>query len=260
MNNSEVLIVDLAYRIKTVILIPSFNETLALPALLQELNPQLDLSDAIIVVDDSPQKVFEEIRERCSIAMTQSRAHIYFLHTNLKSGRGGAVRRGMKLARQEFINLQYVLECDADGSHQPVDVIGIKNQNCNCDLLVGSRYLKESKIEGWPLSRKLFSSVLNFIIPRLFGIPLHDITNGLRRYSLSAVDLILNSDQINKGFIYLAEQALLVHNGGLSIDERPIFFINRTLGSTTVTLREVTASLKGIIYLYGSQRSKSKKK
>jgi dolichol-phosphate mannosyltransferase len=236
-------------NITVVILMPSYNETLALPALLQDLNPRLALTDAVLIVDDSAEQVFAEIQQNSLNAMAGSAGSIYFSNESGKSGRGAAVRRGMHIATDSFINLSKIMECDADGSHQPADIITIKNNLTTCDLLVGSRYLETSKIQGWPTSRRLFSYLLNFSIPRALGIPIHDITNGLRRYSLPAVQVILKSEQVNKGFTYLSEQALLIHRAGLSIEEQPITFIDRALGLSTVTWREIISSIKGIFAL-----------
>jgi dolichol-phosphate mannosyltransferase len=192
--------------------------------------------------------------------MAGSKGSIFFSNENGKSGRGAAVRRGMKIAKENFPNLTNIMECDADGSHQPADIISVKDDSSICDLLIGSRYLMNSKIQGWPLSRRLFSHLLNFSIPRALGIPIHDITNGLRRYSQPAVRVILKSEQVNKGFTYLSEQALLIHRAGLSIEERPITFIDRALGSSTVTWWEISNSIRGIFALVRFKKDYSQTK
>jgi hypothetical protein len=88
-----------------------------------------------------------------------------------------------------------------------------------------------------------------------------DVTNGLRRYSINAVDLILGSEANSTGFIYLSEQALLISRSGLEIKEIPIVFIDRELGASTVTWREIVSSILGILKLVSSDvgsRLKSK--
>jgi dolichol-phosphate mannosyltransferase len=181
--------------------------------------------------------------------MIGSPASYYFINHQGKSGRGSAIRRGMAEALNLFPNLEYMVECDADGSHRPEDILRIKNSEDQSDLLVGSRYLSSSKIVGWPLSRRIFSRILNFAIPKILGVPLVDITNGLRRYTIRAVREILSEHQTNTGFIYLSEQAQIVKRKNLQITELPIEFIDRTLGKSTVTWREITASIRGIFGL-----------
>jgi len=231
------------------IIVPSYNETLALPEMLLKLEVGLTAADAVIIMDDSPERIAAEVNFACSQVFKESSASYFFINHQGKSGRGSAVRRGMDQARAMFPSLKFVIECDADGSHRPIDILRVKHSEIEADLLVGSRYLPDSKIQGWPISRKLFSRALNFIIPRLLHVELGDITNGLRRYSIDAVNEIIGQNQANRGFIYLSEQALVVKKRGLSIKELPIVFMDRTQGSSTVTWHEVVASIRGVIGL-----------
>lgn len=235
--------------IEVVIAIPSFNETSALPTLIQKLTPLLTFSDAILVLDDSLLEIHNEIRLSINEAMKNSTCNLLYSHQNGKSGRGAAVRRGMMISREQFPRLRYFIECDADGSHQVDDIIKIKNLQINCDLLIGSRYLKQSQIIGWPITRRIFSKILNNIIPFLLNIPIKDITNGLRRYTPEAIDQILSKEPVNKGFTYLSEQAYLISQKELTIAETPITFIERVSGNSTVTWKEIVDSLKGILKL-----------
>jgi dolichol-phosphate mannosyltransferase len=116
-------------------------------------------------------------------------------------------------------------------------------------MLIGSRYLKESAIENWPLLRRIFSKILNSLIPVLLNINVTDITNGLRRYNNQSVDLILNFKQLSFGFTYLSEQALIVRAKNLKILEIPITFINRSRGNSTVGLKEIYSSIQGVFLL-----------
>jgi dolichol-phosphate mannosyltransferase len=238
----------------TAIIIPSYCETLALPALLQELKSGLSSHHAVLIMDDSPEELSQVVKNSCISAMTGSTCHFIFDNAGVKSGRGAAVRRGMVKAFSEFPNLEHIMECDADGSHRAVDILKILNSESDADLLVGSRYLPTSKIVGWPFSRRIFSYLLNHTIPRIIHVNLCDITNGLRKYSKDAAQAILSKPQINMGFIYLSEQAITVSNSGLKIAEEPIEFIDRTLGTSTVTWREISNSLSGIGRLIVSAR------
>ncbi len=241
-------------KIKNVIIIASYNELLALPAMLKDLSVKLSDSDAVLIVDDSTLEAFMVLKPLCVEAMKESASPIFFSNENGKSGRGAAVRRGMQIALSKFDHLETVTECDADGSHRPEDIVGVKNSRLDCDLLIGSRYLKESNIIGWPISRRIFSRILNSAIPKALDLPIKDVTNGLRRYSMSSVKIILKTPPINNGFTYLSEQACIVNNHKLSILEYPITFINRTLGSSTVTWREILNSIVGVFRLLASQK------
>jgi dolichol-phosphate mannosyltransferase len=233
--------------VRKVIIIPSYKETLALPKMLAELREYLQETDAILIMDDSPEVIANEIDSLCKLALGKCAAKYHFLNHQGKSGRGSAIRRGIEYSLNVFPNLEFIIECDADGSHRPLDIVRVKEAKSRSHMLVGSRYLPDSKIVGWPISRRIFSKVLNSIIPRLLDIQLHDITNGLRRYSSRAAYEIINQPQKNMGFIYLSEQALIVKQHGLEMAEIPIDFIDRTEGSSTVTWREIAASVQGVV-------------
>lgn len=233
-------------RIRVAIIIPSYRETFALPTLLKELGSKLRVEDAVIVVDDSPFSESRIIEKKCMDSLGNSRTKLIFINCGTKTGRGNAVRRGMLIACDQFKNLEYVIECDADGSHRVPDIVKLRDSEQPVDLLIGSRYLPNSQIWGWPLSRRVFSFLLNFLIPRILSIDIKDITNGLRRYSSAAVKKILASPQENSGFIYLSEQALILKKSNSSITEIPIIFTNRIQGDSTVTIHEIIQSVRGI--------------
>ena len=91
--------------------------------------------------------------------------------------------------------------------------------------------------------------MLNTMIPFILDIGVKDITNGLRSYSISAVNHIFDVPAHNPGFIYLFEQAFLSHKNKLNIEEIPIEFVNRSLGESTVTWREILNSILGLAEL-----------
>jgi dolichol-phosphate mannosyltransferase len=146
-------------------------------------------------------------------------------------------------------SFEYFLESDADGSHDLQgmrDVIATLSEN---EFVIGSRYLPESRIIGWPISRRLFSRMINLSLRFLFGLRTHDFTNGLRGYSRRSVLEILASGQMNTGFIYLTEQILILNRVGIKPIEIPITFIDREKGESSVTHRELLDSAVGVVSL-----------
>ena len=231
------------------IVIPSFNEIFALPVFLKELSKSIDKNFAIIVMDDSDPEIAKELEKITNLIGQSNNAPFIYVHNPLKSGRGNAVRRGFEFALSEFQNLSFVIECDADGSHRAEDVIALSLNSNKKGVVIGSRYLKESKIIGWPLSRLAFSKLLNLVIPRILGLQLTDVTNGLRIYSKESVNFLCSIDQQHVGFIYLSESIQVLTKNGYDVREIPSVFINRTLGKSTVRFSEVVKSLKGIIMI-----------
>lgn len=237
-------------RIKIALVIPSYNELLALPIFLQSIKYFLNSEYAVIVVDDSDSKVSIQLESACREILTPTGCAFLFRAGSSKSGRGRAVRRGFELAIETFPNLENLIECDSDGSHLASDIeCLISNAQVNEGLIIGSRYLPNSQIIGWPLSRIIFSKLLNFAIPKLINSQVTDITNGLRMYSKSSVEHLCTLEQKSAGFIYLSESLIHLENANFEINEIATTFINRTIGESSVTYREIRSSLLGLVAL-----------
>lgn len=238
---------SLSLSTRRVVVIPAYNEQDTLPSLIAELKRLLTEEDTvIIVVDDSTDIVMQLTHDRCKAAVGGHGSQLHFLTSGKRGGRGAAVRRGMEFAIRHFPSAQWFLECDADGSHRAEDIYTVLNAPVAADVLIGSRYLPASHIIGWSITRRLQSHALNWLIPRLLGLKLSDITNGLRRYSRDAVDHLLEHQAVSSTFIYLTEEALVLHRSGFELCEVPITFAERRAGMSSVTVDELRASLKGL--------------
>ena len=235
--------------VKNVIAIPSYNEVTALPILIKKLSINLNSDDAVLILDDSSMNNKVKIHALTTQAFGNSKGILLFSNSYEKLGRGSAVRRGMQFCKKHFPNLQYFIECDADGSHQVSDIIKLRDHHGKIDLLIGSRYLPKSQIIGWSMQRRILSRLLNFSVPKILRIPVKDVTNGLRRYSPQAIDYILKIKPLNKGFTYLSEQLIIVHAKRLSILELPIMFVDRVSGKSNVSYKEIFISIKGLLLI-----------
>ncbi len=91
--------------------------------------------------------------------------------------------------------------------------------NNNCDLLIASRYLPDSKINNWSIQRRIFSKLANLLAKFFLRIKVSDYTNsGFRIYSRAAVKTIINDcGNIGDGFIVLSEILLKIHQSKLKI-------------------------------------------
>jgi dolichol-phosphate mannosyltransferase len=237
-------------QVRNIIAIASYNELEALPTLIAKLCPKLGANDLVIVLDDSQHETSILLERLVRASYKNSSCQLVFINFAEKSGRGAAIRKGMELCLLHITDFKFYLECDADESHQVDDILGVINSKQNCDLLIGSRYITGSRIINWPIQRRIFSKLLNILIPFLLGLKVKDVTNGLRRYSNTSVKVLLNYEQLNFGFTYLSEQAYILKTNKLSICEFPITFINRRLGKSTVNFKEILSSIKGILVLF----------
>jgi len=225
-------------------IIPTYKESETIGSLLEKLSLLLRQDEVIIVVDDSPEEERTRLKE-----ILGSFQKVFFLQGDVKGGRGFAVLRGMKYTLEEFPKVTHLVELDCDGSHRIDDIQTVSDFYENVEFVIGSRYLPESRIFGWSLSRRSLSRVLNVLIPLILKIQVRDITNGLRRYSRASAEILVAKEPKTKGFIYLSEQAKILNSNGIVAREVPIIFAARIAGQSSVTLKDLVISLKGLIQI-----------
>tara|TARA_X000001036_G_scaffold243725_1_gene227380 strand:- start:1076 stop:1795 length:720 start_codon:yes stop_codon:yes gene_type:complete len=234
------------------IIIPTFKERENIKNLINLIKSEIEISK-IIIVDDSPN---EEIKNEIRIF-----DDVEYIFRGKKLGRGSAVIEGLNFSQKNF-NSEIFVEMDADLSHDPKELkenLKLFKKN-NCDLLISSRYLKESKIINWPFSRKIFSYLANRLARFLLGIPISDYTNGYRIYSKNAVNHISNNcGNIGDGFIILSEILVQLYYNGFKVGETKSKFVNRTRGESSLNLKEILNAFFGLLKIF-KLKSKFKQK
>jgi len=151
------------------------------------------------------------------------------------------------------LSFKYLIEMDADLSHEPNEIISNLNYflNEDIDLLISSRYLMKSKIINWPLQRKLLSFFANNLAKNILKVPITDYTNGFRIYSNKAAKHVTtNCGKVGDGFIILSEILVQLYYNNFNVKEIESTFVNRTRGESSVTFREIFKSLVGLYKIY----------
>ena len=228
---------------KTAIIIPTYNEKDNIRKLIQTIFG-ISKDITIIVVDDNSPDKTGEIAD----AIKKKYPKLKVIHRTKKNGRGGACIEGFKQALKE--GSEYIFEMDADFSHDPIDIPRLLTKVLEgYDMVIGSRYLKGSKILNWGLKRTIFSRFANIYARAILGIPIHDYTNGYRCYTREALEAI-DFDKIEAaGYIVLSEMSYQLHKKGLKIGEIPITFVNRKRGISNLSKHEITSAFTSVIRL-----------
>ena len=225
------------------IIIPTFREKeniLKLSKKLIRLHPNCK----IFIVDDTKEYNLEKY--------FVNKKKIIYIYRKNKKGRGSAVIEGFKKAFS-IKKIKIFVEMDADFSHKPEELKNniIKFKKMNLDLLIASRYLKNSKIYNWSIQRRVFSFMANFLAKILLNVGVSDYTNGYRIYSRRALKVVISKcGKIGDGFIVLSEFLLQLKLHNFKISETSSIFINRTRGESSVNLRLILQSLFGLLKLY----------
>jgi len=217
---------------KSLVIIPTYNELENMPKLIPAVLSQDENVHILIVDDNSPDGTAKFVEEQ---AVKNNRVHL--IKREKKTGLGTAYIAGFKYALQNDYN--YILEMDADFSHDPSEIknflVAIKEN----DLVLGSRYINGVRVLNWPMRRLLLSFFASIYTRLITGLPVHDATGGykcFRRRVLEAIDL----DKVrSNGYSFQIEMTFKAYAKGFKIKEIPIVFVDRVKGKSKMSRKIV---------------------
>ncbi|MDX6484429.1 MAG: dolichol-phosphate mannosyltransferase [Gaiellaceae bacterium] len=202
----------------------------------------------LVVDDDSPDGT-----GRIADALAAENPAVEVLHRTVREGLGPAYLAGF--ARALDGGAAYVLEMDADFSHDPADLARLLAAAEDADLVLGSRYVAGGGVSDWGHVRRLVSRGGSWYARVVLGLQVRDLTGGFkcfRREVLEAIDLPTIRARGYAFQVELTHRAVLA---GFSVVELPIVFRDRRLGSSKMTPRiAVEAALLVPQLRFGSRR------
>ena len=224
---------------KPVILIPTYNESIAIVELLNSLTAlhnQRDF-DVVILDDNSPDKTAD-------IVDGLSLSWVRVLRRPNKAGLGAAYRAGFA----EVINSDkytHVVTMDADGSHRVEDLPAMLDAQHSSELSItlGTRWIKGGSVVNWPISRQLLSRAGTAYARIALRIPLHDLTGGFRVYSVALLRKLNLSQMSATGYCFQIEMAMASDLADASQVEVPITFVERINGISKMSKSIVIEAL-----------------
>jgi len=217
---------------RALVVIPTYNERANLPTIVPAVLAQDPRLEVLVVDDNSPDGTGRLADE---LAGADPRVHV--LHREQKEGLGRAYLAGFRwaLARE----YDYVLEMDADFSHDPKYIPALLAAAQDADLVLGSRYKNGVNVINWPMSRLLLSYFANKYAHWITGLPLSDATGGFkcfRRQVLEGVDLAAVR---SNGYAFQIEMSFRAWKKGFRLVEVPIVFTDRVEGQSKMSKRIV---------------------
>lgn len=213
---------------KSLIVIPTYNERENISGLLDDVLQRVPTTDLLVIDDNSPDGTGQLVDE---LASRDPRIHT--LHRPGKLGLGTAYVRGFHYAIEHGYDL--VFEMDADYSHDPKYLPEFLRAAESADLVIGSRYIKGGGTPNWSALRKFISGGGNIFARAVLGIPVHDCTSGYRCYRTAALQT-LNLDAIRaQGYAFQVELAYNFWKSGYRIREVPIVFVDRRVGKSKMS-------------------------
>ena len=226
-------------------IIPTYNEKENIQKMLDTVMALPDGFDVLVIDDGSPDGTADLVREK--MALYPERIHLECRKGKL--GLGTAYIHGFKWALAR--HYEYVIEMDADFSHNPDDLTRLYHEckDRGADVCVGSRYITGVNVVNWPMGRVLMSYFASAYVRFVTRMPLRDSTAGFvcyRRRVLETIPL----DQIEfKGYAFQIEMKFKAFKRKFKVVEVPIIFINRQLGTSKMSGGIFSEGLFGVLKL-----------
>ncbi|NEE01391.1 polyprenol monophosphomannose synthase [Phytoactinopolyspora halotolerans] len=208
-----------------VVVIPTYNEALTLERTVSRLRTAVPTAHILIVDDGSPDGTGE-----LADKMAARDSRIEVLHRAGKQGLGRAYVAGFGWALDRGFG--YLVEMDADGSHQPEELPSLLAAAGNADLVLGSRYVPGGSVVNWPRRREVLSRGANTYTRFMLGLGVHDATSGFRVFSASALRTIDLASVASQGYCFQIDLAWRAVCAGLRVVEVPITFVEREQGES----------------------------
>jgi dolichol-phosphate mannosyltransferase len=200
----------------SLVVIPTYNEAESIGKILSALKP-LDC-DVLVIDDGSPDGTAKIVRE----------LGVEVIERSGKLGLGSAYRTGFSIAIDR--GYTYIIQMDADGSHQVSDLQKMMDWIGSADLIIGSRWVKDGGIANWSKFRQLISKSANNYANALLSLGIKDTTSGFRIYTSALLRKMEISTIRSEGYCFQIEMSRRAIARGASVGEIPITFIERAYG------------------------------
>ncbi|QTD36544.1 polyprenol monophosphomannose synthase [Polaribacter batillariae] len=225
------------------VIIPTYNEKENIEAIIKAVFNQKKAFHILVVDDNSPDGTGTLVEN----LITEFPNQLFIEKRKGKNGLGTAYIHGFKWALQK--NYEYIIEMDADFSHNPKDLVRLykachKNGG---DVSIGSRYSQGVNVVNWPMKRVLLSYFASKYVRFITRIPVFDTTAGFVCWKRKVLETI-NLDKIKFiGYAFQIEMKFKAWKHGFNIKEVSVVFTDRTLGKSKMSGNIVSEALFGVI-------------
>ncbi|RLE05050.1 MAG: polyprenol monophosphomannose synthase [Candidatus Aminicenantes bacterium] len=210
-----------------VVMIPTYNEKDNIIPLIEEilaLNNQYNYQ-VLVVDDNSPDGTAQIVKTKFG-----QDPRVKTLVRLKRRGRGAAGIDGFKAALR--MKPDFIIEMDADFSHQPQEIPRLLAQADQADIIIGSRFVKGGQDNERNLIRRVITFFVRLYIRRSFKIPVKDVSSGFRCFRPEVLEALDLDDLISVGPSVVLETLYKAHLLGFKMKEVPITFRNRARGQT----------------------------
>lgn len=228
---------------KTVIVIPTYNEKLNIKNLLNKIIKLYKSKFHIVIIDDnSPDKTNLLVKK-----YSKYFKFIKLIQRPRKMGIGSAHKTGIKYAYKK--KFEYCITMDADGTHDPRKIKSLLSFKDKYDIVITNRFLKKNSLKDWPVFRIILTNLRHCLISFFLKLP-YDSSGAFRCYNIKKIKLDDITKSKDNGYSFFWESLYLLNLKKYKIKEIPIYLPSRTIGSSKMQIYDIIHALKYLIYMY----------
>lgn len=227
----------------TLVIIPTYNEKENIEAIIKAVFSQEKQFDILVVDDSSPDGTGGIV-----INLQKEFSNLFLEVRKEKNGLGTAYIHGFKWAISR--NYDYIIEMDADFSHNPNDLIKLYNACAEdgADFSIGSRYLNNKiNVINWDFKRLFLSYFASKYVRFITQIPIYDTTAGFVCYKRKVLENI-DLDKIKfVGYAFQIEMKFKAWKKKFKHKEVSIIFTDRKKGTSKMSGSIISEAVFGVI-------------
>ena len=235
----------------SLVIIPTYNEKENVERMIRKVF-SLALPFHLLIVDDGSPDGTAVIVKKLILEFPD---RLFIEERKGKLGLGTAYIHGFKWAlskkdSSENNTYNYIFEMDCDFSHNPEDLIRLRETCVNgADVAIGSRYVKGGHIVNWPQDRVLMSYFASVYVRIVLWLPVRDTTAGFKCFKRRVLERINFSEIKFIGYAFQIEMKYTAYKLGFKVVEVPITFIDRTEGVSKMSTGIFKEAFLGVLQM-----------
>ena len=211
------------------VIIPTYNERDNVGPITEAVLKADQRVDILVVDDNSPDGTGQFADE-----LAAKEPRIKVLHREKKQGLGRAYLHAFRWALEH--DYQYVIEMDADFSHDPRYLSGlIDTAASGADIALGSRYVEGGGTVNWGVRRQLISQGGSLYARTILGVDIKDLTGGFKCFNRRVLEAIDLDAVQSSGYAFQIELTYRALKKGFTVKEVPIVFEDRRVGQSKMS-------------------------
>jgi dolichol-phosphate mannosyltransferase len=228
---------------RILVTIPTYNEIENIEAIIRKVFSLTTPFEILVVDDGSPDGTAAKVKS----LVNEFPGKLHLEERSGKNGLGTAYIHAFKWALAR--NYDYIIEMDADFSHNPED---LERLHAACahegaEVSIGSRYVQGVNVVNWPMSRVLMSYFASKYVRIITGLPVHDTTAGFVCYKAEVLRTIPLDKIQFVGYAFQIEMKFKAWKYGFKVMEVPVIFTERRQGVSKMSGAIFTEAIFGVI-------------